>query len=130
VLSQKGGSGKTTLSLNLAIAAMGAGKQAVVIDLDPQQSAARWARVRHADAPVIISGHAPNLPRLLLHQAGSADLVIIDTAPVSESASLAAAKAADLILIPCQYQHPPASRNGTGVYHQRSNLIGADGHKL
>ena len=43
VLSQKGGSGKTTLSINLAIAAAKAGKQVVLIDIDPQQSAARWS---------------------------------------------------------------------------------------
>ncbi|MEQ1711749.1 MAG: ParA family protein, partial [Hyphomicrobium sp.] len=41
LLSQKGGSGKTTISLNLAIAATLQGQSAVVIDLDPQQSAAR-----------------------------------------------------------------------------------------
>lgn len=103
LLSQKGGSGKTTLSLNLAIAAAHAGLSVVVIDLDPQQSAARWARLRKADNPVIVSGHAPNLAALL-EQArdGGADLAIIDTAPKSESASLTAAKAADLLLIPCQ----------------------------
>jgi chromosome partitioning protein len=103
LLSQKNGSGKTTLSLNLAIAAVEDGKQAVVIDLDPQQSAARWARLRQADAPVIVSGHAPNLAQLLQQAASAgANLVIIDTAPKSETASLVAANAADLILIPCQ----------------------------
>lgn len=103
LLSQKGGSGKTTLSLNLAIAANARGLSVVVIDLDPQQSAARWARLRKADTPVIISGHAPNLPTLLDQaKAAGADLAIIDTAPKSESASLVAAKAADLLLIPCQ----------------------------
>lgn len=103
VISQKGGSGKTTLSINLAIAATVAGKQAVVIDLDPQQSAARWVRLRTNFAPVIISGHAPNLSQLLskAREAG-ADLVIIDTAPKSESATLEAAKVADLLIIPCQ----------------------------
>lgn len=103
LLSQKGGSGKTTLSLNLAIAATKSNRSVVVIDLDPQQSAARWARLRSADEPVIISGHAPNLSALLDQaRAGGADLAIIDTAPKSESASLTAAKAADLLLIPCQ----------------------------
>lgn len=103
LLSQKGGSGKTTLSLNLAIAATCSGKSAVVIDLDPQQSASRWVRLRASDEPVIISGHAPNLSALLdKARAGGADIVIIDTAPKSESASLVAAKCADLLLIPCQ----------------------------
>lgn len=103
LLSQKGGSGKTTLSLNLAIAATLKGHSVVVIDLDPQQSAARWVRLRTAEAPVILPGHAPNLTALVERaRDGGADLVIIDTAPKSESAALAAAKLADLVLIPCQ----------------------------
>lgn len=101
--SQKGGSGKTTLSLNLAIAAVRAKQQVVVIDLDPQQSAFRWSRLRSDDAPIIVSGHAPNLAQLIEQaRTGGADLVVIDTPPKSESASLVAAKAADLMLIPCK----------------------------
>lgn len=103
VISQKGGSGKTTLSINLAIAAAATGKQAVIIDLDPQQSASRWGRLRNAEQPVIVAGHGPNLADLVARaEAGGADFCVIDTAPKSESAALAAAKLADLILIPCQ----------------------------
>ena len=65
MLSQKGGSGKTTLSINLAIAGTLKGKSVVVIDLDPQQSAARWARLRSGDNPVIVSGHGPNVAELV-----------------------------------------------------------------
>lgn len=103
LISQKGGSGKTTMSLNLAIAATLKGLSAVVIDLDPQQSATRWARLRTADAPVILPGHGPNLADLMARASeGGADLVIIDTAPKSEAAALTAARLADLIPIPCQ----------------------------
>lgn len=103
LLAQKGGAGKTTLSLNLAIAAVKAGKSVVVIDLDPQQSSARWSRLRTVETPVIISAHGPNLPEVVdtARRAG-ADLVVIDTAPKSESISLAAAKLSDLVIIPCQ----------------------------
>lgn len=103
LLSQKGGSGKTTLSINLAIAAALHDKSVVIIDLDPQQSAARWARLRQGDNPVIVSGHGPNVADLVERaKAGGADLTIIDTAPKSESAALAAAKLADVVVIPCQ----------------------------
>lgn len=44
--SQKGGTGKTTTALNLAIAAERAGQTTVVIDLDPQASAAGWKAIR------------------------------------------------------------------------------------
>ena len=103
LLSQKGGSGKTTLALNLAIAASLEGREVVVIDIDPQQSAIRWSRLRLADRPVFASGHGPNLPTLIDRaREGGADLVIVDTAPKSESAALAAAKHSDLVVIPCQ----------------------------
>ncbi|MDX2264328.1 MAG: ParA family partition ATPase [Hyphomicrobiales bacterium] len=103
LVSQKGGSGKTTLCLNLAIAATLQKKTVVVIDLDPQQSAARWARLREAEAPVILPGHGPNLAELVARAADNgADVCFIDTAPKSENAALTAAKLANLVLIPCQ----------------------------
>jgi chromosome partitioning protein len=101
--SQKGGTGKTTTALNLAVAAERAGHTAVVIDLDPQASAAGWKDTRLAETPVVVSVPPTRLPQALqAAQEGGADLVLIDTAPHVESAALAAAKAADLILIPCR----------------------------
>ena len=103
LLSQKGGSGKTTLSLNLGVAAVEAGLQVLIVDLDPQQSAGRWSRLCKTDNPVIVTGQHKQLRKTLAKAEGAgADLVIIDTAPKSESASLAAAICADLIVIPCR----------------------------
>jgi chromosome partitioning protein len=101
--SQKGGTGKTTIALNLAVAAERAGHTAVVIDLDPQASAAGWKDTRQAETPVVVSVPAARLQQALqAAQDGGAELVLIDTAPHAESAALAAAKVADLILIPCR----------------------------
>ncbi len=50
-LSQKGGSGKTTLAVHVAVAAQQAGERVTLIDTDPQGSAQAWARVRKAPAP-------------------------------------------------------------------------------
>ena len=103
LVSQKGGAGKTTLATNLSVASGLAGSPAVVIDLDPQASAAAWADSRQSDAPVVVSAQASRLTEILgtarKHGAG---LVFIDTAPHAESAALAAARAADLVLVPCR----------------------------
>ena len=103
ILSQKGGTGKTTLAINLATASELAGKPAVIIDLDPQASAKAWQDSRGDKAPAVISAQASRLPELLdTARKHGAELVVIDTAPHSETASLAAARAADLIFIPCR----------------------------
>lgn len=102
VISQKGGAGKTTLSVHLAVAAHLAGLRTAVIDLDPQATARKWGDRRGAE-PEVVSDHAERLADLTkAAEAGGADLLIIDTAPNADRASLLAAKAADLILIPCR----------------------------
>jgi chromosome partitioning protein len=103
ILSQKGGAGKTTLAVHLAVAAERAGHQAALIDLDPQVSATGWKDSRPQDTPAVVSAQAARLPQVLqaAAQAGAA-LTVIDTAPHTESPALAAARAADLILIPCR----------------------------
>jgi chromosome partitioning protein len=103
ILSQKGGAGKTTISINLAIAAMLARKSAIVIDIDPQASAAGIGDIRKSDEPVILSAQAARLDKILsTAKEGGADIVIIDTAPHSQNEALKAAKCADLIVMPCR----------------------------
>lgn len=103
VLSQKGGTGKTTLVLHLAVAAEAAGHTAVVIDLDPQSSAGGWGDSRKAEGPTVALGHAPRLASILqAASANGAGLALLDTAPHSQGDALAAAQAADAILIPCR----------------------------
>jgi chromosome partitioning protein len=107
VLSQKGGSGKTTTALHLAVASELAGRPAAVIDLDPQVSSASWAehraKVQDKTSPAVVSFQAARLSQALqaASQAG-ASFTLIDTAPHSEQDSLAAARAADLLVIPCR----------------------------
>ncbi len=103
ILSQKGGTGKTTLALHLAVAAEKAGQLAAVVDLDPQASAAGWKDSREAETPVVVSVPSTRLPQALeAARLGGAELAIIDSAPHSGEVALAAAEAADLVLIPCR----------------------------
>jgi chromosome partitioning protein len=103
IISQKGGAGKTTVGIHLAVAAVRRGLQTALFDLDPQASASSWSDKRNDPSPTVISAQAARLPGLLSQaKAQAADLVIIDSAPNADAASLAAARAADLILIPCR----------------------------
>lgn len=103
VVSQKGGVGKSTLSIHLATAAWLKKKETALIDLDPQASASKWGDSREGENPAIISCQASRLEKVLAAaQEEGADLIVIDSAPHSESAALAAIRIADLILIPCQ----------------------------
>ncbi len=103
IISQKGGAGKTTVAIHLAVAAEQRGMNTAIFDLDPQASAASWSDKREKPSPAVVSAHAARLPSLLKQAAAqSADLVIIDSAPNADAASLAAARAADIIIIPCR----------------------------
>ena len=103
VLSRKGGTGKTTLTVNLAVAAEHAGHKVAIIDLDSQASASEWNDWREADTPGVISVHSARLPQELhrLKQQGIS-FVILDTPPKIEDIALDAAKAADMAIIPCK----------------------------
>ena len=105
LIAQKGGTGKTTLALSLAVAAEQAGAASVIIDLDPQATACNWGDRRGEETPIIIDAQPARLPNALEKaRAGGIGFAIIDTPARSEQASLAAAKAADLVLIPCRPQ--------------------------
>jgi chromosome partitioning protein len=123
VLMQKGGSGKTTLVESLAVAAKNAGRSVAVIDLDPQATACKWGDRRNAD-PVIISIQPARLSQALkTAREGGADLVIIDTPPRAADAAMAAAMAADLILIPSR----PTINDLETIATTQSLIAGAGG---
>jgi len=102
-ISQKGGVGKTTLAIHLATAFQTSGRETLVIDLDPQTSAAEWKDARAEERPYVMAVPSSRLKKTLeLAKEHEAEVVILDTAPHSEGTALEAARAADLILVPCQ----------------------------
>jgi chromosome partitioning protein len=100
-ITQKGGSGKSTLSASLAVAAQAAYERVVLLDMDPQGSLMTWAENRH-DRKLAVESILPSqLPAVLAELAASnVSLAIIDTPATLSAASKAAMKATDLVIIP------------------------------
>lgn len=103
LVSQKGGAGKTTLAIHLAVLAGDGGARVCLIDCDPQRSATKWWHRRSDSALTLVTRAAPGLPEVLeAAREDGYDYSIIDTAPHADAAATAAARAADFALIPCR----------------------------
>lgn len=101
IVSQKGGSGKTTLALHLATSAAYAKKQSAVIDTDPQATAAAWGDWRGNFLPIVVTSPPARLAKTIENAVGNGvEVVVIDTPPHAEAAMRESIKAADLVLIP------------------------------
>lgn len=99
VTNLKGGVGKTTTAVYLAAAAARAGRPVVLVDADPQASAAEWLEESPIEGVTLVE--APS-ERMVTRAAelGDGALVIIDTPPGSERIARAAIDVADVALIP------------------------------
>lgn len=105
LVAQKGGTGKTTLAVSLAVAARQVGLTSIIVDLDPQATACNWKDRRKGDGPVVIDAQPARLAAALAKAAeNGVDFAVIDTPARNEQSALAAAKVADLVLIPCRPQ--------------------------
>jgi chromosome partitioning protein len=102
-ISQKGGTGKTTTALTVAVAAYQSGKSVLVLDLDPQANMTSWHQSRADKSPLVQPTHPAALKPLLAQAAKEhVDLVIIDTAAGTDTSAAAAVDVADLVLIACR----------------------------
>jgi chromosome partitioning protein len=102
-LCQKGGPGKTTLAVHIAVAAEAAGEQVILIDTDPQASAWAWSQARTVERPPVEKATVSTLTRLMARAHHERiTLAVIDSAPHAAPGVDAIAAAADLLLIPCR----------------------------
>jgi chromosome partitioning protein len=101
VINQKGGVGKTTLSVNLAAALAGRKLRVLVVDADPQGSALDWVAARGQDTPFAVAGMSkPILHLELAKVAKDFDAVLIDGPPRVYDVAKSAVMASDAVLIP------------------------------
>jgi chromosome partitioning protein len=103
LISQKGGSGKSTLAVHLAVEASMRGRKVLLVDLDPQGNAVQWGARRHEPLPDVSAESVAAIERVTKAAiAEGYDLMIFDTAPHADQNALAAARAAEVVLIPCR----------------------------
>ena len=101
LITQKGGSGKSTLSASLAVEAQANRETVFLVDMDPQRSLSTWARNRSDDRLGVEAIEAGQLASVLgTLERSQVTLTILDTPASLTDASEAAMRAADLVLIP------------------------------
>ncbi len=127
ITSQKGGTGKTTLSGHLAVQAERTGMGPVVlIDCDPQGSLTNWWNYRQVDTPILVQTSLEKLADDLvaLRQSG-VKLVIIDTPPAITWTIINVIKLSDLVVIPVRPSPHDLAATGSTV-----DLIGGLGKPM
>lgn len=99
---QKGGAGKTTIAAQLAAHWTGAGRRVALVDLDPQASLTRWARLRDDPDLTRVETRDYRAAGDLRTAARGHDLVLVDCPGAASSLLDNAIGASDLIVVPCQ----------------------------
>lgn len=101
-LNQKGGSGKTTLSTNVAHGLSIRGYKVLLVDTDQQGSARDWNTANDGTILPVVGLDRETLPKDLKAIQAGYDIVIMDGAPAVEKMSAVAIKASNVVLIPVQ----------------------------
>ena len=102
-VTQKGGSGKTTLTFCCAVAAQERGAKVLIVDMDSQGTAEAWYQDREIETPQLARVDAVHLPQALdAAKRQGFDFVLLDTPGRDEPATAAAIRASDFCIIPCR----------------------------
>ena len=101
MIAQKGGTGKTTLSIHLAVEASLSGMKVLLVDIDPQASATSWWNRRQEQMPELTQGRGDSLADIIqTAEKHSYDLVVVDSAPHNSEDATTCARLSDWVCIP------------------------------
>lgn len=101
IANSKGGCGKSTLSVNLAVAALLAGMKVMLIDCDPQGTVKDWGEMRTREGPTVTVCDLRELPKLLAGaKVDGYDLVLIDVAGRDDAGLFGLFQLVDFVLVP------------------------------
>jgi chromosome partitioning protein len=105
VIGQKGGGGKTTIAINIAVAAARHKLAPVIIDLDQQTNSAKWRDRRKPDNVAVVATPAGRI-KATIEMAASheADFIVIDAPGHNDSAAIETLRAAHLVILPVEAQ--------------------------
>jgi len=137
VLNPKGGSGKTTISTNLARSLHERGHSVLIVDSDPQGSARDWHAASEDNPIELVALDRPNNVKTLTSMAANYDYVVIDGAAKLEDMIAACIKVSDSFLsrfslhLMTSGQHPtwwissrPVRRSRTACHEQDLSFPG------
>jgi chromosome partitioning protein len=122
MVNPKGGTGKSTSGINIAVAASERDLAVALVDTDPQASAVMWKDARQHESPRVLAMQPRNLPAWLTSEGRDFDLVVVDT-PAHDTETLSTVvQIANLSLIVTQ---PTRLAIAVAAHLQRA-LINAD----
>jgi chromosome partitioning protein len=103
LVTQKGGSGKSTLCVSLAVAAQEAGSTICILEMDKQATVTQWAQAREGRPPEVAQITADRLDHVIDRLRGAKyDFAFVDTPGIDSPGTNSAIRASDLCLIPCR----------------------------
>ena len=124
-LAQKGGSGKTTLAVHVAVAAQADGERVLIIDADPQGSAARWATSRGSKSPFVLKMEPAQIGGAIESaRTEGITFIVVDTAPHAAPGASRAIERASFVLIPCRPTAMDLVTVGTSIALARASRNG------